>query len=245
MGNHKFVMEFPGSKGHGYIRYAAFHDHTKANINSKKKKAMNKPAINYRIAEDGRFTDILPHVAARVILLFREHESKYEISEPQAIEIMETLLIKSFKFNEMHRTYIPKPNKPGELRPITIPHVLDVIVMDSMSEVFNDLLRHTFLTSSHGFRKKRSVETLFMDVKDWGPVDRFIGADIVKCYDNLTHNKLLAAVQSCIDDQGVMDIIKSFLQADIFDRNRINYNYSIESKGRWRGSSVRYLTLLA
>jgi len=160
LGKRQFVRDNPGFKGNRYIRCATFHDHTKTHINSK---VMNeKPAINYKRAVDGRFVDILPHVAARVILLFREHKGKYRISEPQAIDIIRTLLNKTFIFSEMCRTYIPKPHKPGQLRPITIPHASDVIVMDAISEVFNDLLEDIFIPGAHGFRKKRSGETLFI-----------------------------------------------------------------------------------
>nr|KUM48159.1 18S ribosomal RNA intron 1 ORF [Picea glauca] len=204
----------------------------------KKQNAFKIKNLGYIKADDGRFLGILPRVAAHLISLFREHKNKYGLSQPQVETIVAALTNKSFRFSEMRRIYIPKPHKPGQLRPITTPHTSDIIVMDALSEVLNMLLRDIFLPCSHGFRKKRSGETLFMDVLSWGPIDQFVVADIVKCFDNLEHKRLLMAVQSFIDDDGIVNLINSFLITDILDREGINYNYSVKSKGIAQGCSL-------
>ncbi|KAL6983142.1 hypothetical protein U1Q18_016536 [Sarracenia purpurea var. burkii] len=45
-----------------------------------------------------------------------------------------------FRFSAMHRLYIPKPNKPGQLRPITQPYPKEILVMDAISHVLNQVV---------------------------------------------------------------------------------------------------------
>lgn len=63
---------------------------------------------------------------------------------------------------------IPKRNKPGKLRPITIPHQKDIIVMDAISMVLGSIFEDIFLNCSHGFRVKRERQIFFASVQSWG-----------------------------------------------------------------------------
>ena len=94
-----------------------------------------------------------------------------------------------FQLSEMHKSWIPKPNKPGKMRPIT-PCKKDLIVMEALSLLLNIVYEDVFLTNSHGFRKGRGPITFFAHVDSWGTVDRFIKADIVGCFDNIDHTLL-------------------------------------------------------
>lgn len=94
-----------------------------------------------------------------------------------------------FQFSEMHRSWIPKPNKPGKMRPIT-PCKKDLIVMEALSLLFNIVYEDVLLTHSHGFWKGRGPITFFAHVDSWGTVDRFLKADIVGCFDNIDHTLL-------------------------------------------------------
>jgi retron-type reverse transcriptase len=89
----------------------------------------------------------------------------------------------------MHRSWIPKPNKPGKMRPIT-PCKKDLIVMEAPSLLFNIVYEDVLLTHSHGFWKGRGPITFFAHVDSWGTVDRFLKADIVGCFDNIDHTLL-------------------------------------------------------
>lgn len=60
----------------------------------------------------------------------------------------------------------------------------------------------------------------------------------MKCFDNLDNYKLFTAVRSFIDDDRIVNLIDLFLQTDIVYRERINYNYSAESKGIAQGCSL-------
>ena len=74
-------------------------------------------------------------------------------TENSHLEDLKTRVLECrFQFSEMHRSWIPKPNKPGKMRPIT-PCKKDLIVMEALSLLLNIVYEDVFLTNSHGFRK--------------------------------------------------------------------------------------------
>lgn len=91
----------------------------------------------------------------------------------------------------MIRAYIPKPNKPGKLRPITPPARRDRIVMDGMAILLNIVFESTFLPCSHGFRPGKGPLTFMTCVENWRDVDRLIKADVVACFDSIDHQILI------------------------------------------------------
>lgn len=71
------------------------------------------------------------------------------MKEERVHEIKEALLNSTYQFSPMFRSWIPKPNKPGQMRPITQPE--DRIVMEAIAHPLNIVFEDLFL--SHGFRK--------------------------------------------------------------------------------------------
>lgn len=64
-----------------------------------------------------------------------EDFSTYKVlDKSQVEEIKRSLIHSSFQFSSMYRSCIPKPHKPGEMRPIRQPHKADIIVMDAAFE---------------------------------------------------------------------------------------------------------------
>lgn len=57
--------------------------------------------------------------------------------EKELEKLKKALLSSTFQFSSMYRSWIPKPNKPGKLRPITQPNKADIIVMDALSHLLN------------------------------------------------------------------------------------------------------------
>lgn len=72
-----------------------------------------------------------------------------------------------FRFSSMYHSWIPKPNKPGELRPITQLANKDIIVMDDISYLLNKVYAEIFLETSHGSRKGRGPITFFSNFHGW------------------------------------------------------------------------------
>lgn len=91
--------------------------------------------------------------------VYKELTSERELQETQKL-----LLNSTFRFSPMYRSWIPKPNKPGELRAITQPNKGDIIVMDALSYLLNIVFEEIFLPQSHGFRKGRGPITSFCDL---------------------------------------------------------------------------------
>ena len=65
--------------------------------------------------------------------------------------------------------WVPKPNKPGKMRPITQPNKADIIVMDALSLFFN-LLNGVFEDIAHFSWLSEKTLTLLLLVRNWAPV---------------------------------------------------------------------------
>ncbi|MFF3517442.1 reverse transcriptase domain-containing protein [Streptomyces sp. NPDC002573] len=57
----------------------------------------------------------------------------------------------------LRRVKIPKPGRPGESRPLSIPTVADRVVMTAAKLVIEPVFEADFLPVSYGFRPKRSA----------------------------------------------------------------------------------------
>ena len=49
----------------------------------------------------------------------------------------------------MYRSWIPKPNKPGQIWAITQPNKTNIIIMDVLSHLLNIIFEDIFLSQSH------------------------------------------------------------------------------------------------
>lgn len=121
-------------------------------------------------------------------------------------------------FSPMRRSYRPKPNKPG-LRPITItkPHMADRLVLAALAELLDIVF--DLSPDSHGFRKRKGLTTFFKQVEGWGPLDRLIKADVVKCFDTIDHQLILSALQDQDhlgeEKRAFVNLISTFLTTKI------------------------------
>jgi retron-type reverse transcriptase len=72
-----------------------------------------------------------------------------------------------------------------------------------------------FYTGSHGFRRVRSTQTALRDVARRFPRTTWtIEGDIVGCFDNIPHGKLMKAVVRRVADGKVLKMIQRFLTAE-------------------------------
>ena len=65
----------------------------------------------------------------------------------------------SFKFTPARRIYIPKPNKPGETRPLGIASPRQKIVQKAIELLLTLIFEEQFLSCSHGFRPAKGCHT--------------------------------------------------------------------------------------
>lgn len=125
------------------------------------------------------------NLSNKLIMIARylyEERPKYKslISEMELEKRILSLEDGTFSFSSMSRSWIPKPHKPGEMRPITKPHKEDIIVLDALSLLLNIVFERVFLPQSHGFIRRRGPITFFLQMRKWGTLDRLVKADIVK-----------------------------------------------------------------
>jgi group II intron reverse transcriptase/maturase len=89
-----------------------------------------------------------------------------------------------------------------------------------------------FYTCSHGFRRNRSPHTALRDVARMYPRTTWtIEADIVGCFDNIPHGRLMKAVEKRIADEKVLSIIRRFLAAGYMEQWRYHKTYSGTPQG--------------
>ena len=127
--------------------------------------------------------DLLSKLVKAIGILYRTERKKSSyLSKDDLSRLQNALLSRHFRFSTMFRAYIPQPNKPGKLRPITPPARRDRRVMDGMAILLNIVFESTFLPCSHGFRPGKGPLTFMTCVENWRDVDRLIKADVVACF---------------------------------------------------------------
>lgn len=133
--------------------------------------------------------------------------------------IIRNLRAGTYKPNPVRRTYIPKPHKPGELRPLGIPSLTEKVVQDMLKRVLEPVFESRFHPHSYGFRLYRSahhavqrVRRLIQDGYTW-----VVEGDIKGFFDHVDHDILLQLVQREVGDKRILHLIRAFLKAGFLE----------------------------
>jgi RNA-directed DNA polymerase len=107
----------------------------------------------------------------------------------------------------LRRVYIPKPGRPGEQRPLSIPTVADRVVMSAAKLVLEPIFEADFLPVSFGFRPKRSTQDALEVVRveanrgrDW-----VLDADVSDCFGSLDHEVVMGQVARRVSDRRMLN----------------------------------------
>ena len=118
----------------------------------------------------------------------------------------------------IRRVQIPKPGST-ETRPLGIPTVRDRIAQAAIVKVIEPIFERDFAEHSYGFRPKRGCKDALRRVDELlktGHV-HIVDADLKGYFDSIPHDQLMERLKTKIADSRVLNLIGSFLKADIME----------------------------
>jgi RNA-directed DNA polymerase len=123
----------------------------------------------------------------------------------------------------LNGTYQPMPvqrkeiPKPGGVRLLGIPTVLDRVIQQATAQVLNEIWDHTFSSFSYGFRPDCSAHGAIRQYREYvqAGLRYVIDIDISTFFDRVHHDRLLSRLATRIEDKRVLKLVRSFLTAGV------------------------------
>ncbi|MFF3159712.1 reverse transcriptase domain-containing protein [Streptomyces sp. NPDC057910] len=134
-------------------------------------------------------------------------------------DLAERLRTYTYRPSALRRVQIPKPGRPGEFRPLSIPTVADRVVMAAAKLVIEPVFEAGFTEASYGFRPKRSATGACEAVRvaanhrqEW-----VFEADIRDCFGTIGHDALAAQLERRVADRSMMKLIRAWLRMGVLE----------------------------
>ncbi|MCI0651282.1 MAG: group II intron reverse transcriptase/maturase [Planctomycetes bacterium] len=116
----------------------------------------------------------------------------------------------------IRRVEIPKPGS-NDKRPLGIPTIRDRVVQGAIRHVMEPIFERMFAEHSYGFRPGKGCKDALRRVQgllDAGYI-HVVDADLKSYFDSIPHEPLMRRVKECVADGRLLQLIESFLKAEI------------------------------
>lgn len=121
------------------------------------------------------------------------------------------------------RVFIPKPGTTAEQRPLSIPSARDRIVQAALKIVLEPVFEADMLPCSFGFRPRRGAHDALQVLVDeaWRGRRWVVETDIANCFEAISHEKLMQAVEERVCDRSVLKLLRAMLRAGVMEDGQV------------------------
>ena len=132
----------------------------------------------------------------------------------------------SYRTLPARRVFIPKPGRPDEQRPLSIPAVRDRVVQAAMKIVIEPIFEADFLPCSFGFRPKRAQHDALQVLVDqsWRGRRWVVESDVANCFEAIPHSGLMSAIEERISDRHLLKLCGAMLRSGVMQDEAVMHS---------------------